>query len=149
MDKIVKVQVWDTAGQERYLSLSKTIFQKVNGVILVYDITKKDSFDNIPKWIQIINEYNSTLPIILVGNKTDKIDERIITTEEGKQLADEYKMDFIESSALNGENVEKIFTQFGNQLVNYLKDKYKNKSDNFSIESSKSVPRKNKQKCCH
>ncbi len=64
-------------------------------------------------------------------------------------MADEYKMDFIESSALNGENVEKIFTQFGNELVNYLKDKYKNKSDNFSIESSKSVPRKNKQKCCH
>ena len=148
-NKEAKLQIWDTAGQERYLSLSKTIFQKVNGVILVYDITKKDSFDNIPKWIQIINEYNSTLPIILVGNKTDKIDERIITTEEGKQLADEYKMDFIESSSLNGENVEKIFIQFGNELVNYLKDKYKNKSDNFSIESSKSVPRKNKQKCCH
>ena len=122
-NKEAKLQIWDTAGQERYLSLSKTIFQKVNGVILVYDITKKDSFDNIPKWIKIINEYNSTLPIILVGNKTDKIDERIITTEEGKQLADEYKMDFIESSALNGENVEKIFTQFGNELVNYLKDK--------------------------
>ena len=63
-NKEAKLQIWDTAGQERYLSLSKTIFQKVNGIILVYDITKKESFDNIPNWIKIIDEHNSTLPIL-------------------------------------------------------------------------------------
>lgn len=144
--KRIKLQIWDTAGQERYMALSKTVFQKVDGVMLVYDITEKESFNNIVKWIDLIKEYNDNLPLILIGNKTDK-DDRIIDTLEGKNLAKEYNMDFYETSALNGENIEKVFREFSIIILNSLKNKENVVSENFSIKTDK-TKKKKKHRCC-
>ena len=144
--KVVKLQIWDTAGQERYMSLNKTVFQKVDGVMLVYDITERESFNNIVKWIDLIKEFNDNLPIILIGNKTD-LEDRVVDPLEGKNLAKEYNIDFYETSALNGENIEKVFREFTIIVLNSLKVKEKVVSENFSIKKEKTGKKKS-HRCC-
>ena len=145
--KKAKLQIWDTAGQERYMSLCKTVYQKVDGVIMVYDITVKKTFDNILTWIKIVKDFNDKMPILLIGNKTDLNDERIITYENGKNLADKNNCNFFETSALNGNNVDEAFILFGNIVVDYLKNKTSLISDSFSIDKNTTKVRKRK-KCC-
>ena len=145
--KKAKLQIWDTAGQERYMSLCKTVFQRVDGVILVYDITEIKSFDNILNWIKIVKEFNDKMPILLIGNKTDLENNRLISYEEGKKLADENNLKFFETSALNGNNVDEAFILFGNIIVDYLKKKSSMISDSFSIDKTTSTVKKSK-KCC-
>ena len=142
--KTAKINIWDTAGQERYMSINKSIYQKVDGVMLVYDITNSETFTNTENWIKEIKEFNHNMPIMLVGNKADLNNERIVEYEEGKKYADDNKLKFIEVSALNGENVDKAFIEFGNDIFSFLKKKLN--SDSVSLESSKKGKRK--KKCC-
>ena len=145
--KKAKLQIWDTAGQERYMSLCKTVFQRVDGVMLVYDITQLITFENILKWINIIRDYNDLMPIILIGNKIDKINERLVTFENGEKLAAENNIKFMETSALTGENVDDAFINFGNDIINFLKNKTCLMSDKFSLSKNKTKVKK-KKKCC-
>jgi len=145
--KKAKLQIWDTAGQERYMSLCKTVFQRVDGVMLVYDITQLITFENILKWINIIRDYNDLMPIILIGNKIDKINERLVTFENGEKLAAENNIKFMETSALTGENVDDAFINFGNDIINFLKNKTCLMSDKFSLDKNKTKVKK-KKKCC-
>ena len=145
--KIAKLQIWDTAGQEKYMAISRNVFQRMDGVMLVYDITNFASFKNINRWLNIIKEHNDTLPLILVGNKIDRENERIVRFQEGKKLADEYKMNFLETSALNGENVDEAFIKFANEVFEYMKKSSDNNDDNFSITKQDRKKRK-KKKCC-
>ena len=140
-----KVQIFDTAGQERYMSLSKNVYKRVDGVILVYDITQMQTFKNISKWIELIKEFNDNLPILLIGNKIDS-DERIVSFEEGKKFGDENKINFFETSALSGANVEEAFESFINEIVKFLKNKNPVSSDTFSL--SKEKKKSQKKKCC-
>ena len=110
-NKIVKVQIWDTAGQERYRSITNAYYKGAKGCLLVYDITNKTSFDNLDKWISDLKSNgDDKVSIILVGNKSDLDSQRAITLEEGKQKAEFHKMAFMETSALNGNNIEKAPT---------------------------------------
>ena len=144
--KKAKLQIWDTAGQERYMSLSKTVFQRVDGVILVYDIRVRSSFEHILNWINIVKDFNDKMPILLIGNKTDLEEERIVSYEEGKKLADEKNLEFMETSALNGNNVDEAFILFGNIVANYLKSKTSLVSDSFSIDKHTHKIKKKKKK---
>ena len=104
--KKVKINLWDTAGQERYMSINKLYFQKIQGIILMYDITQRSSFERLPKWVQLINETTFNIPIVLIGNKIDDEEEnRIVSTEEGKDFANQNGYLFYEASALSGKNV--------------------------------------------
>ena len=88
--KKVKIQFWDTAGQERYKSLNKIYFQRVQGIILMYDITKRESFENLDSWRNLIFDNVDNIPVALIGNKLDIADEkRIVEVEEGKSFDDE------------------------------------------------------------
>ena len=138
----------DTAGQERYMALNKTILQKADGIMLVYDISQRETFNNIQKWIDIIKEHNDKLPIILIGNKTDKKDERIVDILEGKKLAEDHNITFLETRALNGENIDKAFINFSNIVLDFLKNKVKKVDDCFSLNSKISQNKKKKKKCC-
>ena len=142
--KKAKLQIWDTAGQERFMAISKNVYQRVDGIILVYDITLYSSFQNLLNWIKIIKDFNDNLPIMIIGNKTDRKDERIISYEDGKKFADENKMNFFEASALKGENVDEAFISFAYEVLEYLKKKTLfNTYDSFGIDKNKK-----KKKCC-
>ena len=111
----VKVQIWDTAGQEKYRSITSSYYKGAHGCLLVYDITRKATFENIDKWLAEIKlSSNNEINMILIGNKCDLEDKREVSIEEAQNKAKLLNMAFMETSALNGTNVEKAF----NELVN-------------------------------
>ncbi|KAL6175675.1 hypothetical protein ACLB2K_052314 [Fragaria x ananassa] len=109
-DKLVKAQIWDTAGQERFRAITSSYYRGALGSILVYDITRRKSFDNVDKWLRELREYgNSDMVIVLVGNKSDLSHSREVTEEEGKNFAEAEGICFMETSALENVNVERLF----------------------------------------
>ena len=128
-NNIVKVQIWDTAGQERYRSITNAYYKGAKGSLLIYDITNKKSFENLEKWISDIKTNgDDNISIILVGNKSDLENKRVISMEEGKKKAKLYKFAFMETSALNGNNIEKAF----NELI---MDVYKKNHEYFEKQA--------------
>ena len=112
-EKNVKLQIWDTAGQDRFRAITKNYYKGANGIILIYDVTNLQSYENVKNWIaQIKESANQNVIIYLVGNKIDiKEEDRCVKTEDGKKLAEEFKLPFFESSAKNGININEIFEQ--------------------------------------
>ena len=112
-DKNIKLQIWDTAGQDRFRAITKNYYKGANGIILIYDVTNKQSYENVKNWLtQIKEEATPNVIIYLAGNKIDvEEDQRVITTEDGQKIADEYKLPFKETSAKNGINVNEIFQE--------------------------------------
>ena len=124
-NNIVKVQIWDTAGQERYRSITNAYYKGAKGSLLVYDITNRKSFDNLDKWISDLKTNgDSSLSIVLLGNKSDLENQRQISIEEGKNKAAFFNVAFMETSALNGNNIEKAFDEL-------ISDVYKNHKELF------------------
>ena len=144
--KKVKLQIWDTAGQERYNAVNKNLFQKVQGVIIMYDITNRASFENINKWLYLLSQNVSDKAKILVGSKLDLSEEkRIVTEEEGQNLADKNNMPFYETSSKTGENVEKIFFTLAQNIYENLSNE--NINDNASVKIIQNKKSK-KKGCC-
>jgi len=114
--KKVKAQIWDTAGQERYRAITNAYYRGAVGAILIYDVTRRDSFLNIPRWLRELRDHaNEDIVLLLVGNKSDmcKSDSgvREVTQAEGDDLAKQYKITRLETSAKTGENVDDAFNQ--------------------------------------
>ena len=109
--KKIKLQIWDTAGQDRFRAITKNYYKGANGIILIYDVTNLQSYENVKNWIaQIREEANPNVIIYLAGNKIDVgEEEKVVKTEDGKKIADEFNLPFYETSAKNGDNVNKIF----------------------------------------
>ena len=108
--KTVKVQLWDTAGQERFRTIAKSYYKGAHGIILIYDVTNRKTYENIRKWLnQINNEASNKISIILVANKIDREEERQISVEEGESLANANNLPIFEASAKDSINVEESF----------------------------------------
>ena len=119
--KIVKIQIWDTAGQDRFRSITKNYYKGAHGIILIYDVTSRKTYENIRNWVtQIKEEVSEKVTIILVGNKIDDEKNRKVTTEEGQNMAKECGLDFFETSAKSGVNIDSTF----NELVKKTVEKY-------------------------
>ena len=114
----VNVHIYDTAGQKRFYSIAFNYCKKADGIIINYDITDKQSFTNGEKWINEIKErYSSEEKVtLLVGNKSDLEDKRVISKEEGKKLSKKYGVMFSECSAKTGENVDFIFNELHSKI---------------------------------
>ena len=151
-DIVVKLHIWDTAGQERFRSLAINYFRSANGFIYVYDISNQDSFNNVNSWINLVTNNNKNAVVnILIGNKCDKEDERGIEKEEGEHLAEEKHFYFLETSAKNNENIEKIFEVFVRDLVEYYSKNEYVECENLQITDTKTenieTIRKEDSKC--
>ncbi|MFX1417340.1 MAG: Rab family GTPase [Promethearchaeota archaeon] len=117
----VRLILWDLAGQEKYRVVRSMYFQGCQGALLVYDVTRYSTFDSInSKWLRDFKKYVKKEGVyILIGNKTDLIDQRTVTTDRGKEIAQKIKAShFIETSAKLGENIEEAFTLLVNQILN-------------------------------
>ena len=136
LNKIVNINgqeihlvLYDTAGQEKFRSLIPMYIREAQIILLIYDITSKESFESIPKWFsEILNVKNDEAIFALVGNKIDLNDNRVVSFEEGKKLANEKNIIFEEVSAKDGQNFNELFN---NKLFNELYKKFKNKFDNI------------------
>lgn len=109
-DKRVKLQIWDTAGQERYRTITTAYYRGAMGFILMYDVTNEESFNAVQDWCTQIKTYSwDNAQVVLVGNKCDLEEERVVSTERGKQLADQLGLEFFETSAKENINVKAVF----------------------------------------
>jgi len=117
--KVVKLQIWDTAGQEKFRNITTTYYRKAHGVILVFDVTNRNSFTRIQDWMEDIKRHSeeATPVILLVGNKTDLTSSRVVTTEEAKELADSMKLQYLETSAKSGNGVQNAFVQLTKKIL--------------------------------
>lgn len=106
----VKLQIWDTGGQERFQYVRPLYYKGAMGCIVLFDLTNRESFDHIPKWINEVKKEAGNIPILLVGNKSDLVHDRIIKRQEAEELAKDLKLYYVESSAKSGHGIQDIFT---------------------------------------
>ena len=110
-NKTIKYQVWDTAGQEKYRSLATMYYQDAAIAVLVYSITNKESFNGIVYWMtEIKKNAPENIKVLIVANKSDLVDQEVVSLEEGKQFADKNHATFQMTSAKDGTGIEKLFT---------------------------------------
>merc|ERR1712048_812353 len=159
--KTVKAQIWDTAGQERYRAITSAYYRGAVGALLVYDITKQATFDNVGRWLKELRDHaDSNIVIMLVGNKSDLRHLRAVPTEEAKAYAERNGLSFIETSALDSTNVEQAFTNILTEIYRIVSQKHldqqpskpnKNGPGNnvVDIKVPQSQIGKDKSKCCN
>ena len=143
----IKIIFEDTSGQERYHSLSLNFIRKANGVVLMYDITQKHTFDTVSNWCNQIWEYQKKdFPIILLGNKCDLENERQVQREEGEQIANEKGIKFLETSNKNGININESVKELVDMI---LKNKNSDSDEDIkSVKLDRKTLRKRKKKKC-
>ena len=120
-NKIIKVKIWDTAGQEIFHSLTKNFYRKADGIIIVYDVTNKESFDKIHDWVKSVHDNTDSyreIQMIIVGNKIDLEENRQITKEEGIKLCEYFEVPYFEASAKNSHGVRHFMLKIIQDVVN-------------------------------
>ena len=171
-DQDVRLILYDTAGQEKFRSLIPMYIREAQIILFIYDVSDRESFDSIPKWIQDVLDVKNTEPVlVLIGNKIDLEKERKVTYEEGKRFAEQNNFIFQEVSAKTGKNFdtlfevqiyESIYNKFKNEFdkrekipyedehVNYEINEYTNKNNDnkVKLEANNNQNVKKKKKCC-
>ncbi len=136
--KMCKLQIWDTAGQERYRTITSAYYRGADAIVMVYDVTNRDSFKHVNDWLLEVTRYSSEDTCkLLVGNKSDMKGARLVSTAEGEKFAADLKVDFLETSARDGSNVEKAFFQLTKALM--ARDKVRESSKSLAGGANKGV----------
>jgi len=143
----IKIYLWDTAGQEKFANLINVYFRNLDGAMIIYDITNRNSYDSIEKWIDKINFFNkSELPIIIVGTKTDLEKHRMVHKHEVTNISKKYDYITMECSAKHNENVDKTFDAIIDRI---LKTKNFDTEINTTIRADLEIEEKIiKKNCC-
>jgi Ras-related protein Rab-1A len=155
LDKFsVKVLIWDTAGQEKFQNIAKQYYKGANGVLLIYDISNRKSFERIDFWLKELKENNriDELFLYLVGNKIDMEDKRVISYQEGEKYAKKNDINFFEVSAKSGKGVTELF----NNVINGVMENILKKNEKEEIEDKvrlstfleKNYKKEKNKKCC-
>jgi len=150
--KTVKLQIWDTAGQERFRTITSSYYRGAHGIIVVYDVTDKVSFNNVKQWLGEIDRYAcQSVNKLLVGNKADLVEKKVVEYNEAKEFADSLGISFLETSAKSAHNVEEAFLTMTRQIKERVSRSHEgptkpNGSVNISTNSKK-IP-KERKKCC-
>ncbi|EOA38499.1 hypothetical protein CARUB_v10010267mg [Capsella rubella] len=122
--RTVKAQIWDTAGQERYRAITSAYYRGALGALLVYDVTKPTTFENVSRWLKELRDHaDSNIVIMLIGNKTDLKHLRAVATEDAQSYAEKEGLSFIETSALEALNVEKAFQTILSEIYRIISKK--------------------------
>jgi Ras-related protein Rab-11A len=122
--KTIKAQIWDTAGQERYRAITSAYYRGAVGALLVYDISKSTSFENVTRWLKELRDHaDNNIVIMLVGNKTDQRHLRAVPTEDATKFASENGLSFIETSALEATNVDLAFQNILSSIYQIVSSK--------------------------
>lgn len=128
-DRKFKIQIWDTAGQESFKSITRAYYRESAAVLLVYDVTNSKSFKSIGTWYEDVRSGTNDPQMILVGNKSDLEHDRHVTFIQGRQLAKNYGMIFIETSAKNRDNIDEAFTMVTKNIIKQIDDNHINIED--------------------
>ena len=144
-NKKISLQIWDTAGQEKYKSMTTSYYRGVNIIFIVYDVTNQESFNHVKNWIADIDKFAKiNVMKVLVGNKIDLIDKRVISKEEGINLSKKYKIKFFETSAMLGEGVKEMFETI---CIDYTKNHDQRTINNYNLKLQNFPGEKKNCKC--
>uniref|UniRef100_A0A183C8R1 Ras-related protein Rab-11A n=1 Tax=Globodera pallida TaxID=36090 RepID=A0A183C8R1_GLOPA len=153
--KTVKAQIWDTAGQERYRAITSAYYRGAVGALLVYDIAKHVTYENVERWLKELRDHSDqNIVIMLVGNKSDLRHLRAVPTDEAKAYAERNQLSFIETSALDATNVESAFTNILTEIYRSVStrqvppDRMVPISSQNNITLSSTTANKEKKQCC-
>eukprot|EP01139_Manchomonas_bermudensis_P009495 Amastigsp_a339264_6132.p2 type:complete len:208 gc:universal Amastigsp_a339264_6132:765-142(-) len=115
--KTIKLQIWDTAGQERFRTITSSYYRGAHGIIVVYDVTDQESFNNVKQWLQEIDRYASDgVNKLLIGNKNDLQEKKVVDTKVARDFADQLRIPFLETSAKDRTNVELAFMTMADEI---------------------------------
>jgi len=116
--KTVKLQIWDTAGQERFRTITSAYYRGADGIIMVYDVTNQESFDHVEEWLSEVDRYaNENTSKLLVGNKADLVDEKVVSEDTAQKFAEKLSIPFLETSAKTATNVDAAFLTMAKELI--------------------------------
>ena len=152
--KSVKAQIWDTAGQERYKSITTTYYKGAKGALVVYDITRKETFDSVDRWIsELLNSGDKNMTMLLIGNKCDLDNQRQVTKEQGEEKAKAFKVAFLETSASSGENLDVAFEMIMKEVYSKCKNELDEEDRMEEMQIGKEIDltkekKVDKKKCC-
>jgi len=150
----VKLQIWDTAGQERFRTITSTYYRGTHGVIVVYDVSSGESFANVKRWLHEIDANCDVVNRILVGNKNDDPDRKVVLTEDARRFADQMGIQLFETSAKDNINVEEMFRSITTLVLKSKKDQKERLDDPSKIDLTKgrhgrpNQKANPKSKCC-
>ena len=137
---INKLKIWDTAGEERFRNIVSSYYRGAHGIMMVYDITDLESFQNLNSWlIEIEKNASKNVYKILIGNKNDMEKDRKVTFEQGKEFASQYGMKFFETSAKESTNVQEAFVAMTKEIIKEAQEKkipIKNDDNNVVINNN-------------
>ena len=152
-NKSIKLKIWDTAGQERFRNITQQYYKGADGIVLVFDLTDRNSFEKIREWMQQITSYTQkdSIGIVLLGNKCDA-ENKAVTSQEANEIASEFNMKFFETSAMNNINIEDSFTHLSTEIMK-IKLAKESKSDivpsrTHELKKSENNQPKKKKGCC-
>merc|ERR1712222_73221 len=135
--KTVKAQIWDTAGQERYRAITAAYYRGAVGALLVYDIAKHTTYENVERWLKELRDHaDNNIVIMLVGNKSDLRHLRAVPTEDSKAFSEKNGLSFIETSALDSTNVEVAFHNILTEIYRIVSQKQINDSQNNDVPTN-------------
>ncbi|GAY55641.1 hypothetical protein CUMW_165760 [Citrus unshiu] len=147
--KTVKLQIWDTAGQERFRTITSSYYRGAHGIIIVYDVTDQESFNNVKQWLNEIDRYASeNVNKLLVGNKCDLTDKKVVSYETAKAFADEIGIPFMETSAKDSMNVEQAFMAMTADIKNRMASQPAMNNARPPTVQIKGQPVNQKASCC-
>ncbi|KAL7635364.1 UNVERIFIED_CONTAM: hypothetical protein RMT77_014431 [Armadillidium vulgare] len=145
----VKLQIWDTAGQERFRTITSTYYRGTHGVIVVYDVTNGESFANVKRWLHEIDQNCEVVNRILVGNKNDCPDRKVVLHEDAKRFADQMNIKLFETSAKENINVEEMFTVMTKMVLTSKKEqRARQNAHNDVVSLTNPKKQKGKRRCC-
>ncbi|XP_026061233.1 ras-related protein Rab-11B-like [Carassius auratus] len=158
--KTIKAQIWDTAGQERYRAITSAYYRGAVGALLVYDIAKHLTYENVERWLKELRDHaDNNIVIMLVGNKSDLRHLRAVPTDEARAFAEKNNLSFIETSALDSTNVEEAFKNILTEIYRIVSQKQiadrlahdespGNNVVDISVPPTTDGQRGNKLQCC-
>jgi Ras-related protein Rab-11A/Ras-related protein Rab-11B len=154
--KTVKAQIWDTAGQERYRAITSAYYRGAGGALLVYDMSKHSTFENVERWLKELRDHaEANIVVMLVGNKSDLRHLRAVETDEAMAFSEQYNLAFIETSALDASGVDTAFQRILTEIYRLMSRR------NMALEETANQPsftsgqsihlttnEEEKRKCC-
>ncbi|KAL4361511.1 hypothetical protein GQ457_04G000670 [Hibiscus cannabinus] len=146
--KIIKLQIWDTAGQERFRTITSSYYRGAHGIIIVYDVTDRESFNNVKQWLHEIDRYaNDSVCKLLVGNKCDLVQNKVVDALTAKAFADEIGIPFLETSAKEAMNVEQAFLTMAGAIKKKMSNQPTANKTTGTVQM-KGRPIEQKDNCC-